>query len=186
MPLPPCQLDYVPIPQMLVDLKDRDTLLRSRWLRPFAHLFAHPSLWHLNRRSVPRALGVGLFAAFVIPLGQFFLAALLAVSLRANVPLAAAATLVTNPLTLPPLYVGAYKLGTLLLDHSPHDGADGLAKSFGPTILEVSGPTALGLLVFATISSIIGFTVASLWWRYRLSRRWKRRRRMANGMPLPR
>jgi uncharacterized protein len=152
-------------------VKNRETLLRSRWIRPFAHLFTHPSLWHLNRRSVPRALAVGLFAAFVLPVGQFALAALLAVPLRANVPLAAAATLVTNPLTFPPIYIGAYKLGTFLLNHAPHEGADDLAKSFGATVLEVSGPTALGLLVFAMVSSIVGFAAASLWWRYRLIRR---------------
>lgn len=167
-------------------MKNRDAVLNSRWLKPFAHLFTHPSLWHLNRRSVPRALAVGLFAAFVIPVGQFVLAAFLAVPLRANVPLAAAATLVTNPLTFPPIYIGAYKLGTFLLYHSPHDGADDLAKSFGATLLEVSGPTALGLLVFATLSSIIGFAAASFWWRYRLWRRWRQSRRTAPRMPRSR
>ena len=167
-------------------MKDRDAVLKSRWLKPFAHLFAHPSLWHLNRRSAPRALGVGLFVAFVVPVGQFALAALLAVPLRANVPLTAAATLVSNPLTYPPIYIGAYKLGTFLLDRSPHDGAHDLAKSFGSTLLEVSGPTALGLVVFATFSAIIGFAAASLWWRYRLLRRWRQSRRMAYRMPHPR
>lgn len=167
-------------------MKNRDAVLKSRWLRPFAHLFAHPSLWHLNRRSVPRALGVGLFAAFVIPVGQFVLAALLAVPLRANVPLAAAATLVTNPLTFPPIYIGAYKLGTFLLDHSPHDGADDLAKSFGSTLLEVSGPTALGLLVFGTCSAIIGFAAASLWWRFRQWRRWRQSRPTVDRIMPPR
>ena len=153
-------------------MKTREAILRSRWIRPFAHYLGHPSLWHLNRRSVPRGLAVGLFAAFAIPLGQFALAALLAVPLRANVPLAAAATLVTNPLTVAPIYIGAYKLGSFLLRHSPHAGASDLATSFGSTILEVSGPTALGLRVFALVASLLGFAVGSAWWRFRLLRRW--------------
>jgi uncharacterized protein (DUF2062 family) len=150
--------------------------MRSRWMKPFAHLFRHPSLWHLNRRSVPRALAVGLFAAFAIPLGQFLLAALLALPLRANVPLAAAATLVTNPLTFGPIYFGAYKLGQLLLPHSPGGEVHELAQQLGTTIIHASGVTALGLLVLALVGAAGGFLIGSLWWRWRLARRWRLRR----------
>lgn len=161
-------------------MKDREAILRSRWLRPFAHLFSHPSLWHLNRRSVPRALALGLFAAFILPVGQFALAAFLAVPLRANVPLAAATTLVTNPLTFPPIYFAAYKLGALLLRHSSNREADELATSLGSTLLDVSGPTALGLLVFAIISAAAGYIAGTFWWRLRLIRRWRHGRAKAS------
>jgi uncharacterized protein (DUF2062 family) len=154
-------------------MKDRDAILRSRWIRPFTHLFRHPSLWHLNRRSVPRALAIGLFAAFIIPIGQFLLAALLAVPLRANVPLAAAATLVTNPLTFAPIYFAAYKVGGMLLRHSPGDEVDHLASHLGSTLIDASGPTALGLVIFAIVGSTGGFLIGSAWWRFRLVTRWK-------------
>jgi uncharacterized protein (DUF2062 family) len=157
-------------------MKDRDAILQSRWLRPFAHLFGHPSLWHLNRRSVPRALAVGLFSAFIIPLGQFALAAFLAVPLRANVPLAAASTLVSNPFTFPPIYIAAYQLGSFFLGRPPVAAEDEPAVHFGRQLLDVSGPTALGLLIFAVVSSSVGYLVGTLWWRLRLSRRWKSNR----------
>lgn len=157
-------------------MRDRERILRSRWLKPFAHLFSHPSLWHLNRRSVPRALGIGLFAAFIVPLGQFALAALLAVPVRANVPLAAGATLVTNPLTFPPIYFAAYKLGTLLLRHVPSDAGE-LAHGIGQTLLDVSGPTALGLVIFAAVSALTGYVAGTFLWRLRLVWRWKRKHR---------
>ncbi|WP_129793096.1 DUF2062 domain-containing protein [Sphingosinicella sp. CPCC 101087] len=162
-------------------MKDRDAILRSRWIRPFAHLFGHPSLWHLNRRSVPRALAVGLFAAFALPLGQFLLAALLAVPLRANVPLAAAATLVTNPLTFSPIYFGAYKLGSFLLHHSPGEDVDEMAQHLGAMLISASGPTALGLLVFALAAAAAGFCAGAAWWRYRLVKRWRSSRASASG-----
>jgi uncharacterized protein (DUF2062 family) len=158
-------------------MMDRDAILRSRWIRPFSHLFRHPALWHLNRRSVPRALAVGLFAAFALPVGQFLLAALLAVSLRANVPLAAAATLVSNPLTFGPIYFAAYKLGSFLLRHSPGDDVDELAQHLGATLISASGPTALGLLIFALASAAAGFFIGAAWWRYRLMKRWQSSRR---------
>ncbi|HEX2804461.1 MAG TPA: DUF2062 domain-containing protein [Sphingomicrobium sp.] len=160
-------------------MKDRDSILKNRWLRPFAHLFGHPSLWHLNRRSVPRALAVGLFAAFILPIGQFVLAALFAVPLRANVPLAAAATLVTNPITFPPVYIAAYRFGRFLLHHSSSEHADQLASSLGSQLLDVSAPTALGMLSFAVIGLVLGFAVGTVWWRFRLLRRWRTRHRKA-------
>ena len=164
--------------QFFERLARRDALLESRWLRPFAHLFSHPSLWHLNRRSVPRGIAVGLFAAFALPIGQFALAALLALPLRANVPLAAVATLVSNPLTFPAIYVAAFKVGSLVLRHSPDDAGE-IAGSFGAFLLEVSAPTAVGLLLFAISSAAAGFVAAKWWWRLRVLRRHRSRCRRA-------
>jgi uncharacterized protein (DUF2062 family) len=155
----------------------REQILESRWLRPFAHLFSHPSLWHLNRRSVPRALALGLFAAFILPVGQFALAALLAVPARANVPLAAAATLVTNPLTTPAILFGAYELGAVLLHHDLHLGVGAFANGLGQTLLDVSGPIALGLCIFAFVGAGLGYVLGTLVWRIRLVQRWESRRR---------
>ncbi|MGF1619093.1 MAG: DUF2062 domain-containing protein [Rhodomicrobiaceae bacterium] len=157
-------------------IKDREAILANRWLKRFAHLFAHPTLWHLNRRSVPRALAIGFFAAFIIPLGQFALAALVAVAMRANVPLAAASTLISNPLTFPPIYFAAYKVGFLLLPVSSAEGVGEVAQSLGSTLLDVSGPVAVGLLVFAVVSAVLGYVAGAIWWRISLVRRWRRRR----------
>lgn len=156
-------------------IKDRESILASRWLRPFAHLLGHPSLWHLNRRSVPRGLALGLFAAFILPVGQFALAALLAIPLRANVPLAAAATLVTNPFTFPPIYYGAYRVGQSLLSDPSADAVSN-DTSFGVQLLQVSGPTALGLLLFALSAAVAGYVLGTLWWRLRIMQRWRKRR----------
>jgi hypothetical protein len=32
-------------------MKDRQPVLDSRWLRPFANLFGHPALWHLSQKQ---------------------------------------------------------------------------------------------------------------------------------------
>jgi uncharacterized protein (DUF2062 family) len=154
-------------------VKGREDILKSRMLRPFAHLFAHPSLWHLNRRSVPRGLALGVFVSFILPVGQFALAALLAVPLRANVPLSAAATLVSNPLTFGPIYYAAYKTGEFLLRAPAPDETRQAATSYAAQLLDVSGPTAIGLLVFACVCSPIGYAVGALLWRWKLVRRWK-------------
>lgn len=94
---------------------DRDALLRNRWLAPVASRLAPDAIWQFNRRSIARGLALGLFAGFLLPVGQIVLAALLATSARANVLIASAATLVTNPLTFPPIYYAAYRTGNYLI-----------------------------------------------------------------------
>jgi uncharacterized protein (DUF2062 family) len=160
-------------------MMDRDKVLESRWLRPFAHLFGHPALWTLSRRSVPRALAVGLFAAFILPVGQFLLAALLAMTIRGNVPLAAAATLVTNPLTFGPIYFAAYETGNWVLRFRSTADAGKIASGYAQQVLQVTGPTALGLVIFSVAASLGGYAIGALWWRSKLVQRRQRKQRHA-------
>jgi uncharacterized protein (DUF2062 family) len=160
----------------LAHVKDRRSILESRWLRPFSHWFGHPALWHLNRRTGPRALAIGLFAGFILPFGQFLLAALLSVPLRANVPLAAAATLVSNPLTFPPIYFAAYRLGREFVGEAGATPIGSDQSTYLSSLWALSGPTAIGLLTFAVTSAIVGYLLSRLWWNCKITRRWKLRR----------
>lgn len=157
----------------------RDTVLNLRWLSPFAHRLTHPIIWHFNRHNIARGVALGLFVGFLIPIGQIAAAALLALSVRGNLLVAALVTFVTNPLTFPPIYYAAYRLGTFLID----------AISRAPTTLKPSMgfdavqwlasalvPTALGLLIFGCLSSLAGFTLVHVAWRLWLGRQWRRRR----------
>lgn len=152
-------------------------------MRPFAHLFGHPSLWHLNRRSGPKAIAIGLFAGFILPFGQFLLAALLSAPLRANVPLAAAATLVSNPITFPPIYFAAYRCGRALLGNGGSVAGNHGRPGYLTTLVELSGPTALGLIIFAVISAVGGYLLGKLWWNWRLVKLWKSRRSSSVSYP---
>lgn len=60
-------------------------------------------------------LAVGVFFGLLIPIAQIPAAALVALLLRANIPAAVGSTLVTNPITFPPVYYAAYHLGDWLL-----------------------------------------------------------------------
>src|SRR6185436_9480221 len=86
---------------------------RGTWLH-------HPNLWHLNRHSVAGGIGIGLFAGLVPGPLQMLTAALMAVPLRVNLPIALATTLYTNPFTIGPLYVLAYQIGALIVDGPGH------------------------------------------------------------------
>lgn len=165
-------------------MRSREQILASRWIKPFAHRLTHPSLWHINRRSLSKAIGLGLFAAFMVPIGQVVLAALLAIPFRANVPIAAGATFVTNPLTTGPIFVAAYFVGAAILGAfgvvSPELGD--VSGSYASTALHVIGPVTLGMIVFSVSAGLAGYALSRLWIRLRLTMRWRGRR--AASLPV--
>lgn len=160
----------------------REEMARNRYLAPIAHRFLTPELWRFTRRSVPRGVALGVFAGFIIPLGQIFLAAFLALPARANVPLAALVTFITNPITFPFWAIVANKTGKLILNIDAAVGGvarDQIASDQGPlaTFFEMAGVTAFGFVVLAIVGSAIGYLSASFVWRIVVARKRKRRLR---------
>lgn len=83
------------------------------WLSHYLH--KHPMLWVMHRRGVALgvALGIGI-GVFPVPL-QMPVAMLAAVALRGNVAAAAAATWLTNPFTMAPIWALAAYLGSFVV-----------------------------------------------------------------------
>ena len=161
----------------------RESVQHNRFLRPFAPHLGHASLWHLNRRSVPRGVALGLFVAVIIPVMHTAIAALLAIPTRANIAVAAIFTLVVNPLTIPPLYYAAYRIGAWELHHDSPLVSPAAAERFSSElgrvlfwIHQASGSIALGVLTIAFAWAVIGYAVSSLAWRLWSQSRWRKRR----------
>jgi uncharacterized protein (DUF2062 family) len=158
----------------------REQLLASRWIAPIAHWLHDDRLWHLERGSVARGVAIGVFFGFMLPVAQFLFAVAVAVWLRGHVAVAAAATLVTNPLTFPPIYWLAYRIGRALLGE-PDDvvGAEivearteaavadqGWVAALVDTVQSAGAPLLVGLAVLAVLGSAIGFTLVWVLWRH--------------------
>lgn len=160
----------------------RDTIGQYRLLRPFAPYLRQPSLWRLNRRSVPRGVAVGLFVAVIIPFMHTFVAAILAIPARANVAVAALLTLVVNPFTIGPLYIAAYRIGSWELHYDSTVVSQAAAVRFSSELGRMlfwlhhaSGPIALGVLTIAASAALSGYLASSFAWKVRAGRRWRRR-----------
>lgn len=166
------------------NLPTREDLAGNRWLAPVGQRFLSPELWRFTRRSVPRGVALGLFAGFIIPIGQIVLAALLAWPARANVPIAVLVTFVTNPFTIPFWVVVANRLGAFILKINQATVQSQIGEQiqsgrwfeFGP-VLQTAGVTAFGFMVMAVLSAAIGYIVSSLIWRWWISRKLQARRR---------
>jgi len=147
-------------------------------LQFFGELLHEPNLWHLNRRSLTGGMAVGLFIAFVPFPMQMLLAAALAIAFRVNLPLSVSLVWVTNPITIPPAFYFAYKLGSILLGLSiqPVDFAlssEWLFNSLG----NLWQPLLLGCFVLASFSALSGYLLINLLWRLQVSRLWQDRRK---------
>jgi uncharacterized protein (DUF2062 family) len=168
-------------------LPDAEAIRASRWLRWLGPALHHPRLWHLSRRGLALGMALGFFFGLLVPLAQIPLSAAAAVALRANVPAAVASTLVTNPLTMGPIYYLAWHLGSAILGE-PAAAPPGLGSGVedGPSndswwqratrrVLAVGKPLLLGLAVMATAVGTATYFLVSVAWR--LSVLWKRHRR---------
>ncbi|MBL8515525.1 MAG: DUF2062 domain-containing protein [Betaproteobacteria bacterium] len=153
-------------------MPSQEAMAQSRVLRPFARWIFQPELWRWRRDSVARGVALGVFFGFMIPLLQIFAAAIAAVFMRANIPIAAVSTLVTNPFTFPPVYMAAYQVGSLFLDHTPTGiEATGMFAGILNWLDRVGPPTVLGLFIFAVVGSITMYAVVQGAWRARISQR---------------
>ncbi len=167
----------------------RAALEGNRTLRPVAHWLRSPAIWHVSRRSVSRGVALGLFCSFLVPVGQIFLAAVLAVFLRANLIVASVSTLAVNPLTLTPVYLLAWRTGRAILGPAAEIREaledEPVAGSFLSGLSDASLHTAAGLGIFAVGSAVLGYLLVHLvWWvttRVKLRQRQARQRRAAQG-----
>lgn len=168
------------------NMPTREGMAENKYLAPIAHRFVSPELWRFTRRSVPRGVALGIFAGFIIPVGQVFLAAFLALPTRANVPLSALVTFITNPFTLPFWLVTANRVGGFVLKIDAETGgnvqaeiASGWWQEFG-WFLQTAGVTAFGFVVLAIVGAATGYLLAGFIWRFVVAgKRNRRLRRMA-------
>lgn len=152
------------------------------WLGPALH---HPRVWHLSRRGVALGAAIGIFFGLLVPVGQILFAAAVAVLLRANLPVAAISTLVTNPLTFAPIYFAAYRLGQWLLGGDVTITEEALAQTLDvetgwwqlwvDRMITVGRPLLLGLAIFAVGAAGAAYVAVDRVWRFFALTAWRRR-----------
>ena len=153
-----------------------DRVRGSPALRVFGRLLHQPNLWHLNRRSVSRAMGVGLFwTVFPIPF-QMIPGVACAILMRANLGLALVIIWLTNPLTFPPVLYGSYRFGRVLLRQSGNAHSfEWTWQSVSEHLEEIWKPLYAGAIAIGIILGVLGYFGTHLLWRWHVASRWRRR-----------
>ena len=150
----------------------RDMLAAHPWLKPIAHCVLDPQLWRMRSEPVARGAAIGVFWAFAIPFAQIVAAVGHSVWWRANIPVAAGITLITNPLTVGFWLWLAYQTGSLLMD-SPPAAPRAEGESVMAWMASFGGPAILGMAIFAVAGAAIAYVGVKLAWRARI---WFKRR----------
>lgn len=159
-------------------MPDPHTIKNHKSLSIFGELLHDPNLWHLNRRSVAGAFGVGLFFAWWPVPFQMVLAAALAIVLRTNLPLSVALVWITNPVTMPVMFYFAYLVGTWILRIPESDFNFELSMDWLMTgLTAIWQPFLAGCLLLAIISSIVGYFGIQFLWRMHIFKRQAERAR---------
>ncbi|OGT35890.1 MAG: hypothetical protein A2W28_08155 [Gammaproteobacteria bacterium RBG_16_51_14] len=163
-------------------LPARHEIQKHPHMRLFGDHLHDPDIWHLTRRSVAGGIATGLFCAFIPLPVHIIAAAIIAIVLRVNLPLAIVFTLVSNPITFAPLYILAYKIGAGILNITEHKAVlDNIASEFSirwftNTLALIWEPLLLGCFLLGSISAILGYVLVRLLWRLTSLHKWGKRR----------
>jgi uncharacterized protein (DUF2062 family) len=142
------------------------------WTQQFKTKVIDP-IWRAqgSAESVARGGAMGLWVALTPTVGiQTMIVLLLAVPLRANMPIAMAMCWITNPLTLIPFYFAFYWVGAVVLGHQV-EGFTEVGDKIGDVIMgipdqhslvdgllvlgnEILWPMILGSAILATVTAV--------------------------------
>ncbi|ARN75843.1 DUF2062 domain-containing protein [Oceanicoccus sagamiensis] len=156
---------------------DPDWVKEQQSLKFLGGLLHDPNLWHLNRHSVATATFIGFFVAFVPLPTQMIIAALLAMFLRANLPISVALVWITNPFTMAPIFYAAYKVGIAVTGTEASQFAFELSWEWLLNGLENNWqPFLLGCVICGLSVGLLASGLVRLAWRQHTISRWKERR----------
>lgn len=160
----------------------RDRFKGHWFLASFDHLLHDPNLWSIRRRTAVPAFAIGLFISYVPAPGHTIQAALVALALRVNIPIAVLTTFVSNPLTMGPMYYLAYRIGQELLGIEPQPFEFEMSLAWLQDQFSVIWqPLLLGCLIMGSLLAIVGYLTVEYLWRaslvdYLATRRRRRKR----------
>lgn len=154
-----------------------DKIQKYRILRVFGGLLRYDYLWKLQRGGAARGIAVGLFCCWMPVPFQMPLAAGGAILFRGYLPASMATVWLTNPVTMAPAMVIAYKIGQIILG----DETAGLQFEFSYEWLRTIFPTIwkplmVGCLLLGSASAGLGYFIVMETWRLSVMRRWRRRK----------
>ena len=158
-------------------MPDHHSIKNNKHLQIFGDLLHNANLWHLNRRSVSKAFAVGLFCAFMPIPFQMVVAAGIAILFNANLPLSIALVWITNPLTMPAIFYGCYRVGAWALNAPKHPFAFEPTWQWLVDSISTIGPSfMLGCLICASVFSFLGYIIINGIWRVSVVKEWNKRK----------
>jgi uncharacterized protein (DUF2062 family) len=120
----------------------------------------------INRKSVSRAVLVGLFWGF-IPMPMQMLAVLATTPfLRFNVPVAISMVWLSNPVTMPPMYYMEYLTGNFILGREGVGNVEMTVQWFKDNLGDIFVPLYVGTAFYSIVVSFLVYLLVNRLWIY--------------------
>lgn len=140
-------------------LPDQKRLEQSRAYHMFGTTLFKKELWSFKGEALARGLGLGLFVAFTPTIGfQMIIVCVLILFIPGNLPIALAASWVTNVFTAGPVYFFEYRFGQWLIEitgavpYQPIQNAPAISGLY-----DIAGAMWLGSLVISLVAGFGGY-----------------------------
>ena len=161
-------------------MPDSHKIRDHKSLKMFGTLLHDPNLWHFNRRSIAKAFAVGLFFMMMPVPFQMALAAGVAIIVRSNLPISVALVWISNPVTMPPIFYFAYKVGAWILQTPVTKFHFELTMDWllnGMTA--IWQPFLFGCVFLGAIFSALGYVSIRLLWRWSVIKKLNQKRNLS-------
>ncbi len=124
----------------------------------------------VNRKSVTRAVLIGLFVA-MIPMPMQMVAVMFFIPfMRFNVPIGLAMVWITNPFTMPPLYYVEYITGNFLLMRNGLSNIEMSVEWFQNNLDDIFIPLYVGAFFYAFLLAVLGYFIINWCWIHSVKR----------------
>jgi len=140
-------------------LPDQRRLEQSRAYHIFGATLFKRELWSFKSEALARGLGLGLFVAFTPTIGfQMIIVCVLILFFPGNLPIALAASWITNVFTAGPVYFFEYRFGQWLIEitgATPYHPIQNAPAISG--VYDIAGAMWLGSLVISLVAGLSGY-----------------------------
>ena len=157
-------------------------------MRIFGDKALNPTLWYVNRKSISKAMFIGTFWG-ILPIPLHSLLIILTVLIfEANLPIALLLAWIMNPLTIVPILIFAFWIGSKIY-HVHTINKEMLLgvfhqiiawiKNFGHGHIDLSLAKILatGLFIEAVIFATLFFVLTRISWRCTIVKKWRKRQK---------
>ena len=168
---------WLPSPERVKSLK---------FMKIFGNKASSPLLWYVNRKAISKAMFIGTFWGILPIPFHTALIVLTIVIFDANLPIGLILSWIMNPLTVVPILICAFWIGSKIF-HVHMINKDMLLgvfhqiihwiKNFGHGHIDFSLAKILatGLLIEAIFFATLVFIVTRIYWRWSVVKKWKAR-----------
>ena len=155
-----------------------ESVSKSGLFRHISHFLLGQNIWHLNRRSISYGIFIGIFCAMLPIPGQMLVAAIMALLLRAHLPLSLAATWISNPVTYAPIYYFNYQVGAWIFGGSPEPTTPASFEliDFYEHLHALMIPLIGGSLLSGVVFGFAGLLLVRIYWRITVMMHWGERK----------